>query len=218
MTDSNIKDTLLKYFPAISEETIAKYIKMAELYRDWNAKINVISRTDIDNVFEHHILHSLSLAAFLGPLKEGTRILDLGTGGGFPGIPLAVFYPQVQFHLIDRIGKKIRVARDVAENLGLSNVSFQHGDSGECHERFDYVVSRAVMALGALASIAMKNVAPGKSKDYPNRYSPGIVCLKGGDLADEIDAANRAVFDVPVSDFFSEPYFKTKSIVYVPKC
>ena len=218
MTDNIIKDTLLKYFPAIDEETIGKYIKMADLYREWNAKINVISRTDIDNVFEHHILHSLSLAAFLGPLKEGTRIFDLGTGGGFPGIPLAVFYPHCQFHLIDRIGKKIRVANEIADSIGLANVTFQHGDSGECHERFDYVVSRAVMALGALASIAMRNVASCKGKGYANRYSPGIVCLKGGDLADEIEAANRAVFDVPVSDFFSEPFFKTKSIVYVPKC
>ena len=118
----------------------------------------------------------------MGPLKEGTRIFDLGTGGGFPGIPLAVFYPHCQFHLIDRIGKKIRVANEIADSIGLANVSFQHGDSGECHERFDYVVSRAVMALGALASIAMRNVASCKGKGYANRYSPGIVCLKGGDL------------------------------------
>jgi len=153
---------------------------MEVLYTEWNAKINVVSRADIGNIFSRHILHSLAIAAFFGELKTGTEILDLGTGGGFPGIPLAVMYPECHFHLIDRIGKKIKVASEIAAAIGLRNVTFQHGDAGECHKKFDYVVSRAVMTLDGLVKIAQKNTL--RSTPRKNRYSPGLVCLKGCNL------------------------------------
>lgn len=185
---------------------------LGDLYADWNAKINVISRKDIDNLYAHHILHSLSIAVFLGELKEGTSFLDMGTGGGFPGIPLAIAYPRCRFHLIDRIGKKLRVAEAVAEAIGLTNVSFQHGDIGECRNRFDYVVSRAVMRLDALVPLIRKNVSP----DSRNRYANGLICLKGGDLEEETADVPEPVIDYPLGEFYNHPYFETKSLVYVP--
>ena len=148
--------TLLKYFPSLTESQLDAFSRMEVLYTEWNAKINVVSRADIGNIFSRHILHSLAIAAFFGELKTGTEILDLGTGGGFPGIPLAVMYPECHFHLIDRIGKKIKVASEIAAAIGLRNVTFQHGDAGECHKKFDYVVSRAVMTLDGLVKIAQK--------------------------------------------------------------
>ena len=143
-------DIIKRYFPALTDSQMEAYRRLEELYTDWNSKINVISRADTGNLYTRHVLHSLAIAAFLGDLREGTSIMDLGTGGGFPGIPLAIFYPQCKFHLIDRIGKKIKVAADIAAQIGLDNVSFRHGDSGECHDKFSYVVSRAVMPLDAL--------------------------------------------------------------------
>ena len=207
-------DEILKYFPNLSEAQHLAFAKLGELYADWNAKINVISRADIDNIYVRHILHSLAIGAFFGELTPGTRILDLGTGGGFPGIPLAILYPEVHFHLIDRIGKKIRVATEVAAAVGLNNVTFQHGDSGECREKFDYVVSRAVMPLDGLVKAC--NHAINRRPSLQNRYAPGIVCLKGGDLEKEIEAADRPVVEIPITDFFNEPFFDTKEIVYVP--
>lgn len=207
-------DEILKYFPYLSEEQRKAFAMLGALYTDWNSKINVISRADIDNIYTRHILHSLAIGAFFGELKPGTRILDLGTGGGFPGIPLAILYPDVSFHLIDRIGKKIRVAGEIAAAVRLTNVSFQHGDSGECHEKFDYVVSRAVMPLEGL--IKACNHAISRRPVAQNRYSPGIVCLKGGDLEKEIEAADRPVVEIPITDFFNESFFETKEIVYVP--
>lgn len=203
-----------KYFPALPAETMEKLRALGPLYREYNSKINVVSRADIDNLYERHILHSLALASFLGPLAEGTKLIDLGTGGGFPGIPMAILYPGCSFHLIDRIGKKIKVASEIAEAIGLKNVSFQHGDSGECRQKFDYVVSRAVMSLPALIK-ASAHLVESKAKGV-NRYAPGIVCLKGGDLSEELAEVKRPVMDVPVSDFFSEPFFETKQIIYVP--
>lgn len=207
-------NTLLNYFPDLTERQLECFARMPGLYADWNAKINVISRKDIDNIFTNHILHSLAIAAFLGKLDEGTSLMDLGCGGGFPGIPLAVMYPECRFHLVDRIAKKILVARNVAEELGLKNVTFQHGDAGECHQRYDYVVSRAVMALEPLVKIAARNII--KKPEIENRYTPGLVCLKGGDLSQEINAVNRPVITFPVSEFFKEPYFQTKELIYVP--
>lgn len=213
--ESDNTATLLKYFPGLTREQLDSFGRMEELYTEWNAKINVVSRADIGNLFSRHILHSLSIAALFGELAPGTTLLDLGTGGGFPGIPLAVMYPQCKFHLIDRIGKKIKVASEIASSLGLTNVTFQHGDAGECHEKFDYVVSRAVMALDGLVKIAQKNIL--RHTPRKNRYSPGLVCLKGGDLAEEIAAAgDRAVIEIPVTDFFNEACFDTKEIIYVP--
>lgn len=207
--------TLLKYFHSLTESQLDAFSRMEVLYTEWNAKINVVSRADIGNIFSRHILHSLAIAAFFGELKTGTEILDLGTGGGFPGIPLAVMYPECHFHLIDRIGKKIKVASEIAAAIGLRNVTFQHGDAGECHKKFDYVVSRAVMTLDGLVKIAQKNTL--RSTPRKNRYSPGLVCLKGGNLDEEIAAAgDRAVIEIPVTDFFNQPDFETKEIIYVP--
>lgn len=207
-------NVVLKYFPDITEKQCNAYAALGALYADWNSKINVISRTDIGNLYCHHVLHSLAIAAFLGDLSAGTTIMDIGTGGGFPGIPLAIFYPEVHFHLIDRIGKKIKVAREIAAAIGLSNVTFQHGDSGECHEKFDYVVSRAVMPLDGLLKACSRNITTESAT--VNRYAPGLVCLKGGDLAQEISQVSRGVMDIPVSEFFAEEFFNTKSVVYVP--
>lgn len=215
MTDTDNTATLLKYFPTLSSSQLEAFARMDSLYADWNSKINVVSRADIGNLFSRHILHSLAIAAFFGELAPGTEIMDLGTGGGFPGIPLAVMYPHCRFHLIDRIGKKIKVASEIAASLDLKNVTFQHGDAGECHKKFDYVVSRAVMSLDGLVKIAVKNTL--RSTPRKNRYSPGLVCLKGGNLEEEIAAAgDRPVIEIPVTDFFNEDCFDTKEIVYVP--
>ena len=202
-----------KYFPDLSERQREQYDMLAELYPEWNTAINVISRKDIDNLELNHVLHSLSIARFLGPLVPGTTMLDLGTGGGFPGIPLAIMYPEVRFHLIDRVGKKLRVAGDIADRIGLTNVTLQHGDAGECHERYDYVVSRAVMPLADLVRIAARNVG---APHVGNRYAPGIVCLKGGELADEIAAVRRPVIDYDLREFISEEAYETKKLIYVP--
>lgn len=208
-------DILTKYFPDLSAVQLEQFKVMGQLYPEWNSRINVISRKDIDGLYERHVLHSLAIARFLGAVKPGTTFMDLGTGGGFPGIPLAVFYPQCTFHLVDRIAKKLRVAQEIASAAGITNVTFQHGDAGECHTRFDYVVSRAVMPLDGLIKIASRNVRRGAQA--PGAFPQGLVCLKGGDLQGEIGACGkREIIVVPVSDYFAEPFFQTKQIVYVP--
>ncbi|MCF0220498.1 MAG: 16S rRNA (guanine(527)-N(7))-methyltransferase RsmG [Muribaculaceae bacterium] len=204
-------DEILRYFPELDERQREQVDAMLRLYPEWNERINVVSRKDIDNLAVHHILHSMAIAKFLTP-APGTRFMDLGTGGGFPGIPLAMMWPESRFLLLDRIAKKLRVAEAVAAEMGLTNVRFMHGDSGECHEKFDYVVSRAVMPLADLVKACAKNIAPTAS---PSGLPNGIVCLKGGDLKDEIEAARRPVLEVPLSDYFAEAYFQTKSLLYV---
>lgn len=206
-------DIIKKYFPDITADMERQFNALEQLYNDWNSKINVISRSDTDNLYERHVLHSLAIAKFLGKLLPETEFMDLGTGGGFPGIPLAIMYPECHFHLMDRIGKKIRVAQDIANAIGLKNVRFQHGDSGECRKQFDYVVSRAVMGLPELVKACAKNIMT----DSPrcNKYAPGLVCLKGGDLSSEITATPVPAIDVAISDYFSESFFETKKIVYV---
>lgn len=207
-------ELIKKYFPGITPEQERQFSIMGQLYPEWNEKINVISRKDIENLFTNHILHSLAIARFLGPLADGTTFLDLGTGGGFPGIPLAVMYPRCRFHLIDRIAKKLRVAEDVAQKCGLKNVTIQHGDSGECRERFNYVVSRAVMPLNELVKISARNVAV---KSNPaNRYSNGIICLKGGDLTEESVGIHYPVIEFPLNELFSKPFYETKKLIYIP--
>ena len=203
-------EELLKYFPNLSPLQIERFTALGQLYHEWNEKINVISRKDIDNLYSHHILHSLAIAKFITPI-DGTQMIDLGTGGGFPGIPLAIFWPECRFHLIDRIGKKIKVAAAIAEELGLDNVSFQHGDMGECKLKADYIVSRAVMQLDELVKICARNVAGQSRNKLPN----GLICLKGGELASELGRVKRPLIDVPLSDYFSEEYFKTKDLIYV---
>lgn len=206
-------DIIDKYLAKQYDGTrLEQFRLLGDLYADWNTKINVISRKDIDNLYAHHVLHSLSIAAFLGELRDGTTFLDMGTGGGFPGIPLAIAYPRCQFHLIDRIGKKLRVAQAVTQAVGLTNVTFQHGDIGECHQRFDYVVSRAVMRLDTLVPLIRKNINP----DSHNRYANGLICLKGGDLEEESASVRFPVIDYPIGEFYNHPYFETKSLVYVP--
>ena len=204
-------DEILKYFPDLTQAQINQFSMLGNLYKEWNEKINVVSRRDIDNLYTNHILHSLAIAKFMTP-ESGTRIMDLGCGGGFPGIPLAIIWTQCRLHLIDRIGKKINVARAVAAAIGLTNVTLQHGDSSEYRSKVDYVVSRAVMSLPELVKACRGHIAPGSvASKYPN----GLICLKGGDLDDEIAAVKQPTMDIPLSDWFSESYFSTKRLIYV---
>ncbi len=203
-------EEILKYFPGLTEEQIRQFEMLGKVYPEWNEKINVISRKDIGNLYVHHILHSLAIAKFMTP-ADGSVILDLGTGGGFPGIPLAIMWPQCRFHLIDRIGKKIKVATAVAEAAGLKNLTFQHGDIGECKLKADYVVSRAVMQLDELVKLVRKNISP----DDRNRFPNGLVCLKGGQLESELGRVRLPKIDVPLNDYFSDDYFKGKDLIYV---
>lgn len=207
-------ELIKKHFPGLSEQQLKQFAMMGELYPEWNANINVISRKDIDNLYPNHILHSLVIASFLKELTPGTSFMDLGTGGGFPGIPLAVMYPQCHFHLIDRIAKKLKVAADIAEKIGLENVTFQHGDVGECHQKYDYVVSRAVMPLDKLVKLISHNIA--QASPEGNTYSNGLICLKGGDLSAESAGVRLPVIEFNVDEFINEPFFDTKKLVYVP--
>lgn len=200
---------ILKYFPTLSALQISQFQTMAVLYPEWNGKINVVSRKDIDNIEVNHILHSLAIAKFIR-FQDGSAILDLGSGGGLPGLPLAVVFPEVRFHLIDRVGKKIRVAKEISDALGLKNVSFQHGDSGECHEKFDFVVSRAVMPQPDLVKLVSRNVSHEQRNALPN----GVISLKGGDLNAELQSLKQRTEIVEINNYFDEPFFDTKKIVY----
>lgn len=203
-------DEILQYFPNLSDTQRSQFEALGRLYPEWNEKINVISRKDIGNLYPHHILHSLSIGKFITPV-DGTTFLDLGTGGGFPGIPLAILWPGCSFHLIDRIGKKIKVAQSIAEEIGLKNVTFQHGDIGECHNKYDFVVSRAVMQLDELVKLIRRNISSKSSNRLPN----GLICLKGGDLGTELGRVRQPMIDVPLSDYFPQEYFATKDLIYV---
>ena len=202
---------ILKYFPNLSDEQQRQLAMLEELYRDWNAKINVISRKDIDNLYEHHVLHSMSIAKMIN-FHPGTKILDFGTGGGFPGIPLAILFPECQFKLIDGTGKKIRVAQEVAQAIGLKNCEPQHLRGEDEKGRYDFVVSRAVMPLPDLAKIVRKNIAREQRNALPN----GIVCLKGGDLQSELQPFRHIVDTAELSQWFSEEWFKQKYVIYLP--
>jgi 16S rRNA (guanine527-N7)-methyltransferase len=202
---------ILKYFPNLSDEQQRQLAMLEELYRDWNAKINVISRKDIDNLYEHHVLHSMSIAKMIN-FRPGTKILDFGTGGGFPGIPLAILFPECQFKLIDGTGKKIRVAQEVAQAIGLKNCEPQHLRGEDEKGRYDFVVSRAVMPLPDLAKIVRKNIAREQRNALPN----GIVCLKGGDLQSELQPFRHIVDTAELSQWFSEEWFKQKYVIYLP--
>ena len=202
---------ILKYFPNLSDEQQRQLAMLEELYRDWNAKINVISRKDIDNLYEHHVLHSMSIAKMIN-FHPGTKILDFGTGGGFPGIPLAILFPECQFKLIDGTGKKIRVAQEVAQAIGLKNCEPQHLRGEDDKGRYDFVVSRAVMPLPDLAKIVRKNMAREQRNALPN----GIVCLKGGDLQSELQPFRHIVDTAELSQWFSEEWFKQKYVIYLP--
>ena len=195
----------------LSEEQVAQFAMLDGLYREWNSKINVISRKDIDNLYLHHVLHSLSIGKYIH-FTPGTTILDVGTGGGFPGIPLAILFPECHFYLIDSIGKKIRVATEVATALGLTNVTCTHRKAKEERNRYDYVVSRAVMTAPELLQLVQKNISRTQHNAIPN----GLICLKGGDLTDELAHLHRWYEITPITDYFTHPYFETKKILYIP--
>lgn len=204
-------DKILKYFPHIDDLQRSRFADMRALYEDWNSKVNVISRKDIDNLYEHHVLHSLAIAKLLR-FRDGSRVLDFGTGGGFPGIPLAVMFPQCQFRLIDRTAKKIMVVQEIAHALGLANVSAEQLAGEEEKGRYDFIVSRAVMPLPDLVRIVKKNVAREQHNSLPN----GVICLKGGSLDEETRPFKKIVDITPVSDFFDEEWFKEKHLIYLP--
>jgi len=199
-----------EYFK-LSERQAEQFAQLDALYRDWNSKINVISRKDIDNLYEHHVLHSLAIAKLL-PFQPGTTIMDVGTGGGFPGIPLAILFPECQFMLIDSIGKKIKVATEVAKALGLTNVVCKQERVEEEKQKFDFVVSRAVMPLPDLVKLVQKNV----SNKHRNAVPNGLVVLKGGDLKEEIAPYIKTAEVTPCSDWFKGEWFETKQVIYLP--
>ena len=204
-------DTVIKYFPELSETQRRQMAELEALYPEWNAKINVISRKDIDNLEVNHLLHSLGIVKFV-KFAPGTRVMDLGTGGGLPGIPLAIYYPEVTFHLVDRIGKKLKVAQDIASRIGLTNVTVQHGDVKEVKGKFDFVVSRAVMDLGDLVPLVKRFIASEGRNAVPN----GLICLKGGDLSGEVAKFKHQVLIDELSSYFNEEFFKTKKVLYLP--
>ena len=200
-----------KYFPKLTEEQIQQFAALYELYSDWNSKINVISRKDIENLYEHHVLHSLGIAKIIN-FRAGTQIMDLGTGGGFPGIPLAILFPECRFHLIDSIKKKILVASEIANAIGLKNVTLRQLRAEEEKGKFDFVVSRAVMPLENLIKVSRKNITSKQQNALPN----GLICLKGGELRNEIQPFKNKVVVESLSDYFEEEFFSTKKIVYIP--
>lgn len=202
-------ELITKYFPDITDDQKEKFRALDGLYHDWNAKINVISRKDIDNLYEHHVLHSLGIAEIIR-FKPGTEVMDLGTGGGFPGIPLAIMFPDTHFHLVDSIGKKIRVCQEVAAALGLQNVTTQWSRAEEVKDKFHFVVSRAVMPLSDLVKLIRKNI----SKEQINGMPNGLICLKGGELEHETLPLRSQTEITPLSDYFEEEFFVTKKIVY----
>ena len=203
-------DIILKYFPNLSERQKEQMAALDALYSDWNSKINVISRKDIGNLYEHHVLHSLGIAKVIS-FRPGTEVMDIGTGGGFPGIPLAILFPEVKFHLVDSIGKKIKVATEVAQALGLDNVTTRQCRAEEEKRTFDFTVSRAVMPLGDLMRIIRKNIHTKQRNALPN----GLICLKGGEVNNEIAPFRHKAMVTELKDFFSEEYFETKKVIYV---
>lgn len=200
-----------KYFPTLTETQKKQLVALDGLYHEWNEKINVISRKDIDNLYEHHVLHSLAIGKFIG-FKPGTHILDFGTGGGFPGIPLAILFPDCEFKLIDGTGKKIRVAQEVCNAIGLKNCHPEHLRGEDEKGKYDFVVSRAVMPLPDLMKIVRKNIGKEQRNALPN----GVICLKGGNVEGENHPFRRIVMTTELATYFEEEWFKEKHIIYVP--
>ena len=204
-------ELILKYFPHLTSEQVRQLTALDALYHEWNEKINVLSRKDIDNLYLHHVLHSLAIAR-MANFRPGTRVLDFGTGGGFPGIPLSILFPECEFKLIDGTGKKIRVAQEVSQAIGLTNCHPEHLRGEDEHDRFDFVVSRAVMPLPDLVKIVRKNIA----RDQRNALPNGILCLKGGNLQDETAPFRNIIQVQSLSQWFAEEWFQEKYCIYLP--
>lgn len=202
-------DLLLNYFPNLTNKQIEQFSKLQDLYKDWNLKINVVSRKDIDELYLRHVLHSLGIAKVMS-FKPGAKVMDVGTGGGFPGIPLAILFPETQFHLVDSIGKKIKVVNEVAEGLGLENVRTTHGRVEEVKDTYDFIVSRAVAQMETFVRWTKGKIAKKQNHDLKN----GILYLKGGDLTQELQKYTSAtIYDLP--NYFDEPFFETKKVVHL---
>ena len=203
-------EIIQKYIPELTDIQKEQFMALYDLYTDWNSKINVISRKDITNLYEHHVLHSLGIAKVIN-FRPGTEIMDLGTGGGFPGIPLAIMFPDTHFHLVDSIGKKVKVATEIASAIGLKNVTTRHCRAEEEKQLFDFVVSRAVMPLTDLLKIIRKNI----KKEQHNALPNGLICLKGGELQNEVMPVKHQTVMYDLKDYFEEEFFETKKVVYV---
>lgn len=205
-------DLILKYFPDLSENQIKQFSALGKLYVEWNAKINVISRKDIDHLYEHHILHSLAIAKVI-QFEKGTELLDVGTGGGFPGIPLAILFPDSKFHLIDAIGKKITVVNEVSKAIGLANVTGEHVRVEQLKTQYDFIISRAVTQFDKFWKISQKRIHIKQKNSLKN----GILYLKGGDFESELADIEKRVKLYPISDFFTESFFDTKKVIHFRK-
>ena len=204
-------DEIRKYFTELTATQLEQLTQLGELYRTWNERINVVSRKDIDNLYLHHVLHSLAIAKYV-QFKAGTRVLDFGTGGGFPGIPLAIVFPECRFKLIDRTAKKIRVTQEIAAAIGLTNATAEQKAGEEERDEYDFVVSRAVMPLPDLMKIVKKNISREQRNVLPN----GLICLKGGNLDSETRTVKKVVDITPVGNWFEDEWFEEKNVVYVP--
>ncbi|APY11899.1 16S rRNA (guanine(527)-N(7))-methyltransferase RsmG [Seonamhaeicola sp. S2-3] len=204
-------ELILKYFPNLTDDQILKFEKLEDLYQDWNLKINVVSRKDIDELYMRHVLHSLAISKLI-TFKPGTKIMDVGTGGGFPGIPLAIMFPECSFHLVDSIAKKLKVVNEVVDGLGLTNVKTTHSRVEAINDTYDFIVSRAVAAMPTFVHWVKGKIAKKQSNDLKN----GILYLKGGDLSEELKNYTTAtIYDL--SDFYSEDFFETKKLVHLPQ-
>ncbi|RIW16431.1 16S rRNA (guanine(527)-N(7))-methyltransferase RsmG [Algoriphagus lacus] len=202
---------ILSYFPDLSETQLAQFDRLEELYTDWNSKINVISRKDMDQFYIHHVLHSLGIAKVM-KFQPGTKVLDIGTGGGFPGIPLAILFPDTHFHMVDSIGKKITVVKDVAKQLKLANVEAQQARAEELVRKYDFVISRAVTRMINFYPWVKGKI---KKEDF-NEFQNGILYLKGGDVDEEMEELDKSYITYHLSDYFKEDFFETKKVVYMP--
>jgi 16S rRNA (guanine527-N7)-methyltransferase len=200
-----------KYYPSLSERQIRQFSALYGLYNEWNTKINVISRKDIENLYEHHVLHSLGIEKLVR-FKNLSTVMDVGTGGGFPGIPLAILFPETSFLLLDSTGKKVKVAQAVIEAIGLANVEIKHGRVEEEKQTFDFIVSRAVMPLPDLVKLVRKNI----KKEQENAIPNGLICLKGGDIRNEIAPFSKQIIRVDLANYFKESYFQTKKVIFIP--
>jgi 16S rRNA (guanine527-N7)-methyltransferase len=204
-------ETILKYFRELSTEQIDKISRLKDLYLDWNSKINVISRKDIDEIYVRHVLHSLSIAKIIS-FKEGTQIVDVGCGGGFPGIPLAILFPDARFTLVDSIGKKVQVVSQIASALDLKNVETINDRAENLNGKYDFVTSRAITAFPKFVSLTRNLI----SKNHRNVIQNGVIYLKGGEFSSEIEPFTKTIKIIDISDFFNEPFFETKKIIYLP--